>query len=123
MKLPYSTILTDLAGQPIQTQAEVKAVPATSTSPAVEAVPAKFLTFKDALLAAYSANHADDEKLSNTDRYAMGKLGFAIGKDKDLDVEDVAKVKERVGKVLTPGLVFQVYDLIEAAAAPVEVAE
>jgi hypothetical protein len=111
MKLPFNTILTDMAGNQIVTQ------PATDDKPAV------FLTLKDALLAAFSANHADDERLSNTDRYAMGKLGFAIGKETDLSVEDVAKIKERVGKVLTPGLVFQVYDLIESAASLAEVAQ
>lgn len=104
MKLPFSTPLTDLSGTAITTQA------------ATDTTPAKFLTFKDALIAAFSANHTDDERLSNTDRYAMGKLGFAIGKEADFSVEDVAKIKERVGKVLTPGLVFQVYDLVEEAA-------
>jgi len=113
MKLPYSTILTDMAGNAIVTQPEIRATVDSSGSPA------KFLTLKDALLAAFSANHASDEQLSRTDRYALGKLGFAIGKGADLDVADVAKAKERAGLVLTPGLVFQVDDLIEAAAAPV----
>ena len=109
MKLPYSTILTDMAGNQIVTVA------------ATDTTPAKVLTLKDALLAAFSANHQSDERLSHTDRYALGKLGFAIGKEADLSIEDVAKAKERAGLVLTPGLVFQVCDLIEAAAAPVEV--
>jgi hypothetical protein len=107
MKLPYSTTLTDMAGIAIQTQA------------ATDSTPAKFLTLKDALLAAFSANHSSDERLSQTERYALGKLGFQIGKEADLSVEDAAKAKDRAGLVLTPGLVFQVADLIEAAAAPV----
>ena len=105
MKLPFSTILTDIAGNQIVTQ------------PATEDKPAVFLTLKDVLITSFSANHADDDKLTHADRYALGKLGFAIGKESELSVEDVAKVKERAGKILTPGLVFQVDDLIEEAAS------
>lgn len=104
MKLPYSTILTDMAGNDIQTAA------------ATEAAPAKFLTFKDALITAFSVQHPEDERMTPADRYALGKLGFAIGKEVDLPVDDVARVKDRVGKLLTGPLVFVVWNLIEDAA-------
>jgi hypothetical protein len=110
MKLPYSTTLTDMAGAQIVKTAEVRSEDGTIKSPAV------LLTVKDVLLSVFSANLTNDEKLSEPERYATGKMGFDIGKEREFSIEDVARIKERVGKAAMPMFVYQIFDLLESAA-------
>ena len=119
MKLPYNTVLTDMTGNQVVKVAEKMAAPATATTPAVEAAAAQFLTLQDVLVTAFASQHPEDEKMSHAERYAFGKLGFALGRGKDLSIEEVAQVKERAGKILLPVYVVQVDDLIESAASEV----
>ena len=116
MKLPYSAQLTKIDGSPIVKAFEVLNEDGTIKTPAVP------FTLKDALVAAFEAHHKDDEAMSPADRYAFGKLGFDIGAGADLTVGEVAKAKDRAGKVLVGVLVFPVWNLIESAASVPEVA-
>ena len=114
MKLPYNTTLIGMNGYPILASAE-------STDEKTGIVtPAKMLTFKDVVLTAFSVNHKDDENLKPAEKYALGKLGYDIGKEVDLSIEEVASIKERVGKVMVPSYVFPVWNLIEEATKPTE---
>ena len=114
MKLPYHTVLVGMAGEPMIKTPEAK-------NEKGEIVPAVPLTLKDVLLTAFSVAHKDDDSLKAADKYAMGKLGYDIGKEADLTVDEVAKVKERVGQVMIPSYVFPVWNLIEGAAKAGEV--
>ena len=106
MKLPYTTTLIGMNGYPITVQQE-------STDEKTGVVtPAKLLTFKDVLLTAFSVNHKDDDNLKPAEKYALGKMGYDIGKEADFTTEEVLKIKERVGLVMIPSYIYPVWDII-----------
>ncbi len=71
--------------------------------------------FKDLIVGALLANHADEPGLSGMAKFNRGKLAEKVfaGGDLELPVEDIAIIKDMIGKYCTPLVVFQIFDYIE----------
>ena len=83
----------------------------------------KDLTIKDAILAACRAQVPGDDQLSPMDKFAIGEIGHLVSKDMDLTTEQVAKVKDRCGKIFTPALIYDLFTKIEATGKPAKAAK
>lgn len=71
-------------------------------------------TMKHIVIGALMGNYSD-ENVSGAEKFSRGQLAQKIntGGNLDLTIEELAKVKELVGKFGTPLSVFQIYNLIE----------
>lgn len=83
---------------------------------------AKVLTLAGAAINALLANY-DGENVSGTQKHERMKLALAIN-DKptevDLTAEQLAKLKELIGRAYTPLVVGRAYDLLEMEPRAVE---
>lgn len=74
----------------------------------------KTLDLKGAALIALKTVAPGDEHLAPLAKYDLGVIGAAIAKGLDLTTEQVASLKDRIGKVfLSPELVHAAWDAIE----------
>jgi phosphotransferase system IIA component len=55
----------------------------------------------------------EDVRLSGKDRYERGKLIEKIDANEELTIEDLNNIKERIGKVCTPVVVYSAWNLLE----------
>jgi hypothetical protein len=103
MKIDFSTVLTNFDGTPYVSVPETKDAPA------------KYLTLKEVALMVLGAPLPDDQTLSPMDKFNLGRIGHAIATDLELPVEDLAKLKDRIGKgVISPAIVFSAWNIFEA---------
>lgn len=72
------------------------------------------LTLKAVSLTALRTGIPTDKDLAPMAKYELGAMGAAIGKGLDLTAEQVAALKDRIGKVfLSPELVHAAWTAIE----------
>lgn len=58
-----------------------------------------------------------DNHQSGQDRYKLGKLTYELAahdEEIELSVEQIATLKERVGKVMSPAVVYSVWTMLES---------
>lgn len=77
------------------------------------------MTLKKAIFMACTASVSGDEALTPMDKYRVGEIAFVASKELDLTAEQVATVKERLGKgQFTPTFVFAVHNMLENPVEP-----
>lgn len=100
MKIDFSKPILDLAGMPVKQTEAADSPDATLATVATGALMATF---------------PDERELSGTDKAARFHLAMKLtnGGDVDLKVEDVALLKNLIGKAFGPLVVGRAYDLLD----------
>lgn len=76
------------------------------------------MTLRSAIILAASLPLPGDDQLSLMDKVQIGQIGIAAHKGLDLAVEQVSRIKDRIGKVIgSPVLVVMITDALEGVAA------
>lgn len=71
-------------------------------------------TLKQAALTALKTVAPGDDSLAPLAKFELGSIGQTVAKDLDLTVEQIASLKERIGKVfLSPEMVFAAWNALE----------
>jgi hypothetical protein len=99
MKIDFSGQITNLANQPVKDEAE------------------KPLTLGSVAIAALLNNMPGDDALSAEKKVTLAVIAQQVHNaegEVSLSVEDVALVKERIGKAYGPLVVMKAYQLIDA---------
>ena len=73
------------------------------------------MTLGEAVVNALLTSTPDDQKLSGVEKYKLDALARKVyaAKDVELSVEELATIKDRVGKVSTPILVGAVWRILD----------
>lgn len=60
--------------------------------------------------------HEKDKGLSGNDKFKLSQIAAEIAKNPDADfsVEDLAKIKERIGMLYTQAIIFAAFPLLDA---------
>jgi hypothetical protein len=105
MKLNLDQIITDLRGKPIPFKEEKDS-------------PEKDLTLRDVAQVAL-LNDAPQEQLTGDQRFRLGRLAEKIhaGGEVELKTDQIAKIKERIGKLWGTMVVTRAWSLIDGPAA------
>lgn len=75
------------------------------------------MRYVDALYAACTVFGQDDHQIAGKERFELGKLAWKLAQADDeieLEVGDVEKIKQRVGKLYAPVVVFAVWQMLES---------
>ena len=96
MKVAWSTAITDMDGEEIKDGA-------------------KPLTLARVAINSLTALSQSDQQLSGEEKFKLGQLAFKIHSEPEgeFEVEDVAKVKDKIGKLYAPYIVFKAYSLLK----------
>jgi len=54
-----------------------------------------------------------DQDMSGEDRFKLGRIASKIADTKELSVDELASVKERVGKFYMPTVVYKVWSILD----------
>lgn len=97
MKIQWQTVLTDLDGQALKVEGD------------------KELTLAKVAINALSQLTQADQNMTGEEKFKLGLLTQKIHSepDADFEVEEIAKVKDRIGKLYAPLAVFQAYNLLK----------
>lgn len=98
MKIQWKVILTDVAGKEINAE---------NGEP---------LTLDKVAINALSQMTQQDSPLSGEEKFKLGALAHKIylaDEETEFEVEEISKVKERIGRLYTPIAVFQAYNLLK----------
>src|SRR5262245_23377648 len=100
MKIDFSAVIKDLDGSPVK-QGE------------------KDATLGHVACTALLASYADEQNLPVEDKVRRFRLAeiAAKGGEREVKVEDVALIKQLIGKAFAPLIVGRAYDIIEPPAA------
>ncbi len=101
MKLNFDQVITDLKG---------KSIPYKETKESAEID----LTLKQVALTAL-LNDAPEERLTGEQRFNLGRLAQKIeaGGEVELKVDQIAKIKDRIGKIWNTMVVLRAWSLID----------
>lgn len=100
LKLDFSSVVNNIDGTPIKDDKNNN------------------LTLMSAIIIAMTNVIPGDEKLSPQEKFDMGRIAFSASRSEDLCIEDIAKIKERVGKVFANSVVvYSLWNMIEAKDA------
>ncbi len=103
MKINFSTPLTSLTGEPLE---ELKSDGKTK----------KPILLRDVAINALMSLTENDKNMSGTEKNSRYMLGMKLVSQSDvieLEVEEVAKIKELIGKVYLPVIVGIAWQLLE----------
>jgi hypothetical protein len=102
MKVAWSTVLEDMDGKPI-----VEGRDADGKD--------RVLTLGRVAINSLSALSQADQQLSGEEKFKLGALANKIHTEPDAEyeVEEIAKVKDKIGKLYAPYLVFKTYSLLK----------
>ena len=101
MKIDFSAVIKDLAGEAVKDGD-------------------KDATLGRVACAALLASYADEQNLPAEDKVKRFRLAeiAAKGGEREVKVEDVALIKQLIGKAFAPLVVARAYDIIEPTATP-----
>lgn len=103
MKIDFNQTLPGMDGEPLMYRAQK---PGETDHP---------LTLKEAAIMSIRATLPGDEMLDAIKKVELGSVGICLFKDLDLTVEQVALVKDRIGKAFVSSeLVTACFNAIEA---------
>ena len=97
MKINWNAVLVDMENKPLKADAD------------------KDLTLAKVAINALSQVTQADANLTGEEKFKLGALAYKIHNEPDAEyeVEEVSKVKERIGKLYAPSAVFQAYNLLK----------
>lgn len=97
MKIQWATVLKDMDGKELTAEGS------------------KPLTLSRVAINALSQLTQDDQNLDGEAKFKLGLLANKIytEPEADFEAEEIAKVKERIGKLYAPFAVFQAYNLLK----------
>jgi hypothetical protein len=98
MKINWKTVLTDVAGKEINAE---------NGEP---------LTLDKVAINALSQLTQQDGQFTGEEKFKLGELAYRVYRadsETEFEVEEIAKIKERIGKLYTPIAVFQAYNLLK----------
>jgi hypothetical protein len=75
------------------------------------------LTLARAAIAALTAQGIEDQNSSGEDRFMLGKVANRVFNREDLSIEDLAKVKIRIGKFFSPTVVYRAWLILDPTNA------
>ena len=101
MKIDFSAVIKDLAGEAVKDGV-------------------KDATLGRVACTALLASYADEQNLAAEDKVKRFRLAeiAAKGGEREVKVEDVALIKQLIGKAFAPLVVARAYDIIEPTATP-----
>jgi hypothetical protein len=101
MKIDFSAVIKDLAGEAVKDGD-------------------KDATLGRVACTALLASYADEQNLAAEDKVKRFRLAeiAAKGGEREVKVEDVALIKQLIGKAFAPLVVARAYDIIEPTATP-----
>jgi hypothetical protein len=101
MKIDFSAVIKDLDGDPVKDGE-------------------KDATLGRVACTALLASYADEQNLAAEDKVRRFRLAeiAAKGGEREVKVEDVALIKQLIGKAFAPLVVARAYDIIEPPAMP-----
>lgn len=71
------------------------------------------LTLGRAAIIALTVQTQADQEMSGEDRFKLGRIASKIADNKDLAVDELATVKERIGKFYVPTVVYKTWNMID----------
>lgn len=97
MKIKWNAVLVDMENKPLKAEGD------------------KDLTLAKVAINALSQITQADASLSGEEKFKLGALAHKIYNEPEAEyeVEEVSKVKERIGKLYAPSAVFQAYNLLK----------
>ncbi len=100
--IDFTQALKGMDGKPILNSDEKPPVP---------------MTLSDASISALLLQTADDQRMSGAEKFRLAQLAQRVYKSKDvvLSVEDLATLKDRIGKICTPLVVGASWPLLDPA--------
>lgn len=105
MKLNFNTVLVDHEGKAI-----TDSIAAQSNGGVT-----KDLTLGNAAIYALNSTFQDEQSLDSNEKFNRGRLAYDIYKTPELDLkaEDIAIVKKVIGKLFSPLVVFQAFNILD----------
>lgn len=105
MKINFNTVMTDPEGKAITDTI------AAQTNGGI----AKDLTLGSAAIYALNSSFQDEKDLDGNEKFNRGRLAYDIYKTPELDVkpEDIVIVKKVIGKLYTPLVVYQAFNILD----------
>lgn len=97
MKIQWNTVLKDLEGKELKADGD------------------KELTLARVAINALSQLTQADQAMTGEEKFKLGLLAHKIHSEPEaeFEAEEIAKVKERIGKLYAPFAVFQAYNLLK----------
>lgn len=71
------------------------------------------LTLKKAAIIALTVQTQEDQNTSGEDRFNLGRIANKVVEGKELNVSDLATVKERIGKFYMPTVVYKAWNILD----------
>ncbi len=105
MNIDFDTIVCDQEGNPVKDTIAAQSNGGT----------AKDLTLGNAAIYALNTSFQDEQSLTGNDKFNRGRLAYDIYKTPQLDLksEDITLIKNVIGKMYTPMIVYQTYNLLD----------
>lgn len=97
MKIEWGTVFQDMDGKDIKIEGD------------------KPMTLAKVAVSALTNVSEQDRQLTGEEKFKLGQLAFKIHTEPEaeFEVEDISKVKDKIGKFWSPYIVFKAYSLLK----------